>query len=286
MNVLKIGRKKFELGKRTIIMGVLNVTPDSFSDGDEHLSVDDAVKHAFSMEKNGADIIDIGGESTRPGATPISVKEEMDRIIPVIEQIIGEISVPISIDTYKSEIAKNALDLGVDMINDISALQVDKNLASIVAEYEVPICLMHMKGNPKSMQINPVYDDVVKEIYDFLKERAEFALFCNIKKENIIVDPGIGFGKRTGGEIEDNCEILRRLYELKDLGFPIMIGTSRKKFIGNVCGDDDPLQVSDRLEGSLAAACLAVANGADIVRVHDVKETRRCVDLVDCILGK
>ena len=284
MNILKIGCKKFELGKRTIIMGVLNVTPDSFSDGGEHFSVDDAVKHAFSMEKNGADIIDIGGESTRPGATSISVKEEMDRIIPVIEQIIGEISVPISIDTYKSEIAKNALDLGVDMINDISALQVDKNLAGIVAEYEVPICLMHMKGNPKSMQINPVYDDVVKEIYDFLKERAKFALFCNIKKENIIVDPGIGFGKRTGGEIEDNCEILRRLYELKDLGFPIMIGASRKKFIVNVCGDDDPLPVSDRLEGSLAAACLAVANGADIVRVHDVKETRRCVDLVDCII--
>jgi len=284
MNVLKIGCKKFELGKRTIIMGVLNVTPDSFSDGGEHFSVNDAVKHAFSMEKNGADIIDIGGESTRPGATSISVNEEMDRIIPVIEQIIGEVSVPISIDTYKSEIAKNALDLGVDMINDISALRVDKNLAGIVAEYEVPICLMHMKGNPKSMQINPVYDDVVKEIYDFLKERAEFALFCNIKKENIIVDPGIGFGKRTGGEIEDNCEILRRLYELKDLGFPIMIGASRKKFIVNVCGDDDPLPVSDRLEGSLAAACLAVANGADIVRVHDVKETRRCVDLVDCII--
>lgn len=284
MNVLKIGRKKFELGKRTIIMGILNVTPDSFSDGGEHFSVDDAVKHAFSMEKNGADIIDIGGESTRPGATSISVKEEMDRIIPVIEQLIGEISVPISIDTYKSEIAKNALDLGVNMINDISALQVDKHLASIVAEYEVPICLMHMKGNPKSMQINPVYDDVVKEIHDFLKERAEFALFCNIKKENIIVDPGIGFGKRTGGEIEDNCEILRRLYELKDLGFPIMIGASRKKFIVNVCGDDDLLQVSDRLEGSLAAACLAVANGADIVRAHDVKETRRCVDLVDCII--
>ena len=284
MNVLKIGGKNFERGKRTIVMGVLNVTPDSFSDGGKHFSVDTAVKHAFSMEKNGADIIDIGGESTRPGATSISMKEEMNRIMPVIEQLVGEISVPISIDTYKSEIAKNVLDLGVDMINDISALQVDKNLASIVAEYEVPICLMHMKGNPKNMQINPVYDDVVKEIYDFLKERAGFALFCNIKEENIIVDPGIGFGKRTGKGIEDNCEILRRLYELKNLGFPIMIGSSRKKFIGNVCGDDGPLPVSERLEGSLAAACLAVANGADIVRVHDVKETRRCVDLVDCII--
>jgi dihydropteroate synthase len=236
------------------------------------------------MQKNGADIIDIGGESTRPGATLISVKEERDRIIPVIEQLIGKISVPISIDTYKSEIAKNALDLGVDMINDISALQADKKLAGIIADYQVPICLMHMKGNPKSMQIKPVYNDVLNEIYDFLKKRAEFALFCNIKREKIIVDPGIGFGKRTGGDIEDNCEILRRLYELKDLGFPIMVGASRKKFIANVCGNDYPLPASDRLEGSLAAACLAVANGADIVRVHDVKETRRCVNLVDCII--
>ncbi len=286
MNALKIGRKKFELGKRTIVIGILNITPDSFSDGGEHFSVDAAVKHAFSMEKNGADVIDIGGESTRPGATSISMKEEMDRIFPVLEQLVGEISIPISIDTYKSEIAKNALDLGVDMINDISALQADKNLANIVSEYEVPICLMHMKSNPKRMQINPFYDNVVKEIHNFLKERAEFALFCNIKKENIIVDPGIGFGKRTGKGIEDNCEILRRLSELKDLGFPIMVGTSRKKFIGNICGDGNPLPVSDRLEGSLASACIAVANGADIVRVHDVKETRRSIDLVDCILDK
>jgi len=286
MNALKIGNKKFKLGKRTIVIGVLNITPDSFSDGGEHFSVDNAVKHAFSMEKNGADVIDIGGESTRPGATSISMKEEMDRIFPVIEQLVGEISIPISIDTYKSKIAKNALDLGVDMINDISALQADKNLANIVADYEVPICLMHMKGNPKKMQINPLYDNVVKEIHDFLKERAKFALFCNIKKENIIVDPGIGFGKRTGKGIEDNCEILRRLSELKDLGFPIMVGTSRKKFIGNVCGDDNLLPVSDRLEGSLASACIAVVNGADILRVHDVKETRRCIDLIDCILDK
>jgi len=286
MNALKIGNKKFELGKRTIVIGILNITPDSFADGGEHFSVDNAVKHAFSMEKNGADVIDIGGESTRPGAISISMKKEMDRIFPVIEQLVGEISIPISIDTYKSEIAKNALDLGVDMINDISALQADKNLANIVAEYEVPICLMHMKGNPKSMQINPIYKNVLKEIHDFLKERTKFALLCNIKKENIIIDPGIGFGKRTGKGIEDNCEILRRLSELKDLGFPIMVGTSRKKFIGNVCGDDNPLPVSDRLEGSLASACIAVANGADILRVHDVKETRRCIDLIDCILDK
>ena len=284
MSILKIGRETFDLDKRTLIMGILNVTPDSFSDGGKHFSTDDAVKHALLMEKEGADIIDIGGESTRPSAKTITLGEEMNRTIPVIEQIIEEISIPVSIDTYKSDVARRTLDLGVGMVNDISALKADSNLASVVAEYKVPICLMHMKGNPRNMQINPTYDDVVKEIHDFLKERAEFALFCDIKKENIIIDPGIGFGKRTGRGVEDNCEILRRLSELKNLGFPVMIGASRKKFIGNVCGGDDPLPVSDRLEGSLAAACLAVINGANIVRVHDVKETRRCVDLVDCII--
>ena len=284
MSMLKIGKKTFDLDKRTLIMGILNVTPDSFSDGGKHFSTDDAVKHALLMEKEGADIIDIGGESTRPSAKTISLDEEMNRTMPVIEQLIEEINIPISIDTYKSDVARRALDLGVGMVNDISALKADRNLASVVAEYKVPICLMHMKGNPRNMQINPTYDDVVKEIHDFLKERTEFALFCDIKKENIIIDPGIGFGKRTGRGVEDNCEILRRLSELKNLGFPVMIGASRKKFIGNVCGGDNLLPVSDRLEGSLAAACLAVINGANIVRVHDVKETRRCVDLVDCII--
>ncbi len=284
MSMLKIGKKTFDLDKRTLIIGILNVTPDSFSDGGKHFSTDDAVKHALLMEKEGADIIDIGGESTRPSAKTISLDEEMNRTIPVIEQLIEEISIPVSIDTYKSDVARRALDLGVGMVNDISALKADRNLAGVVAEYKVPICLMHMKGNPRNMQINPTYDDVVKEIHDFLKERAEFALFCDIKKENIIIDPGIGFGKRTGRGVEDNCEILRRLSELKNLGFPVMVGASRKKFIGNVCGGDNPLPVSDRLEGSLAAVCLAVINGANIVRVHDVKETRRCVDLVDCII--
>ena len=284
MSILKIGRETFDLDKRTLIMGILNVTPDSFSDGGKHFSTDDAVKHALLMEKQGADIIDIGGESTRPSAKTISLDEEMNRTIPVIEKLIEKISIPISIDTYKSEVARRALDLGVGMVNDISALKADRNLASVVAEYKVPICLMHMKGNPRNMQINPTYDDVVKEICDFFKERTEFSLFCDIKKENIIIDPGIGFGKRTGSGFEDNCEILRRLSEFKNLGFPVMIGASRKKFIGNVCGGDELLLVSDRLEGSLAAACLAVINGVNIVRVHDVKETRRCVDLVDCVI--
>lgn len=284
MSVLKIGNKDFEIGKRTIIMGILNVTPDSFSDGGEFFSLEDAVKHAIQMEKEGADIIDVGGESTRPGSKAISLYKEMNRVIPVLKELVKKIKIPISVDTYKSEIAKKTLDLGVNMINDISALRGDKNLASVVADFNVPICLMHMKGEPRNMQVKPVYNDVVKEIRDFLKERSEYAISNNIKKEKIIVDPGIGFGKRTGKGIEDNCEILRRLSELKDLGFPIMVGASRKTFIGNICGGDKPLPVTDRLEGSLASACIAVVNGADIVRVHDVKKTRRCIDIVDCII--
>jgi len=281
MRPLKIGDKTFDLDKQTVVMGILNVTPDSFSDGGRHFSVDDAVNHAISMVKDGADIIDIGGESTRPGAATVSLKEETNRVIPVIEQLISTIDVPLSIDTYKAKIAQKALDAGVNMVNDITALQADKLIASTIAEYEVPVCLMHMRGNPRNMQIDPKYDDVVGEIKSFLKERAEYAMFCDIKKESIIIDPGLGFGKRTGRGIEDNYEILDRLAEFKDLGYPILVGPSRKTFIGNVYGRDVPLPVSERLEGSLAAACLAVANGADIVRVHDVKETRRCVDLAE-----
>ncbi|MEA3457074.1 MAG: dihydropteroate synthase [Candidatus Thermoplasmatota archaeon] len=284
MNVLKIGKKTFELDKGIVIAGVLNVTPDSFSDGGKYLSVDKAVKHALSMEKQGADIIDIGGESTRPGAKTITLDEEMNRVIPVIEELVRKINVPISIDTYKSKIVEKALDAGACMVNDVTALQGDKRLVNIVAEYEVPICLMHMKGNPRNMQINPTYDDVMEEIYLFLKERTERAMFYDVKKENIIVDPGIGFGKRTGGGVEDNCKILHRLSELKTLGFPVLVGTSRKTFIGNVCGGKESLPATERLEGSLAAACLAAYNGANIIRVHDVKETRRCLDLVDCVV--
>lgn len=284
MNVLKIGKKTFELDKRTIIMGVLNVTSDSFSDGGKYLSADKAVKHALSMEKQGADIIDIGGESTRPGAKAITLDDEMRRVIPVIEKLVGKTDVPISIDTYKSKIVEKALDAGACMVNDVTALHGDKRLVNIVAEYEVPICLMHMKGNPRNMQINPTYDDVVEEICSFLKERTDLAMFYDVKKENIIVDPGIGFGKKTGRGVEDNCKILHRLSELKTLGFPIMIGASRKTFIGNVCGGEELLPATERLEGSLAAACLAAYNGANIIRVHDVKETRRCLDLVDCVV--
>ena len=284
MSFLKIGNKNFDLDKKTIIMGILNVTPDSFSDGGKFFSVDAAVNHAISMVGEGADIIDIGGKSTRPGAKLISIDEEINRVLPVIEELQRKVDVPISIDTFKSKIAKKALDAGASMVNDITALQADKLMAEIVAENNVPICLMHMKGTSQNMQINPSYVDVVKEIHDFLKERAKYAISCKIRKENIIIDPGLGFGKRTGEGIEDNCEILNRLSELKDLGFPILVGPSRKTFIGNVCGGNKPLPVTNRLEGSLAAAVIAVMNGADIVRVHDVKETRKCIDLVDCVI--
>ena len=275
----------FDFGSKTYIMGILNVTPDSFSDGGKFFSFDDAVKQAVKMQKEGADIIDIGGESTRPGAKAISLEEEMNRVAPIVEELVKKIKVPLSIDTYKSEIAEKALDLGASMVNDVSALRSDKNLASVVAEYDVPICLMHMKGSPRNMQVDPVYDDVVREIYDFLKERSEYAISCKIKKENIVVDPGLGFGKRTGQGIEDNCEILQRLNELKHLGFPVLVGASRKTFIGNVYGGGQQLPATNRLEGSIASACIAAMNGADIVRVHDVKETRKALEIVDCVRG-
>ncbi len=284
MKYLKVGSKKFLLGKKTLIMGILNVTPDSFSDRGRHFSVDAAINHALKLEEDGADIIDIGGESTRPGSKPISSKEEIKRVIPIIENLANKLSIPLSIDTYKSEVAEKAIELGVGMVNDVTALQGDHGLVSVITKHDVPVCLMHMKGNPLTMQQDPKYDDVVKEIRAFLKERADFAVFYDVKKENIILDPGIGFGKRTGRGVEDNCEILKRLSELKSLGFPLLVGTSRKTFIGNVCGGKKQLPVNDRLGGSLAAACIAAINGADIIRVHDVKETKQCLDIVNCVI--
>ena len=285
MRNLRIGKQNFNLDQKTILMGILNVTPDSFSDGGRFLSVDKAVEHALEMEREGANIIDIGGESTRPGAEPITIQQEIDRVLPVVEELVKKLSIPVSVDTYKSEIASRVLDAGANMINDITALQGDKKMVNIISRYNVPVVLMHMKGNPRDMQKNPVYDDIIREITKFLKERAEYALFNDVKKENIIIDPGLGFGKRTGRGVEDNCEILRRLNEFKKLGCPLMVGASRKTFIGNVCGENQPLIVSERLGGSLAAAVIAVLNGADILRVHDVKETKRVVDLVNCITG-
>jgi len=284
MNKLKIGDKTFDLKNKTVLMGILNVTPDSFSDGGKFYNFDKAIKHALLMEKNGADIIDIGGESTRPGSEKISENEEINRVIPIIEELVKKIKIPISIDTYKSKVAKKSIDVGASMINDITALRGDKKLVTIISEYEIPICLMHMKGTPKNMQKNPYYKNIIREIFLFLKKRTEFALKNKIKKEKIIIDPGIGFGKRTGQGIEDNCEILNKIDYLKSLKFPIMVGVSRKNFIGNVCGNNIKLKINERLEGSLAAASIAVLNGANIIRAHDIEETRRCLNLIDCVI--
>ncbi|RLF46711.1 MAG: dihydropteroate synthase [Thermoplasmata archaeon] len=272
--------KTLRTGKRTLIMGILNVTPDSFYEGGKYSSVESALERAREMVEEGADIIDVGGESSRPGSLPVSKDEELSRILPVIKAISDELDVPISVDTYRAEVAEEAIKAGAGMVNDITAMGGDENMAGIVREYGVQICLMHMKGTPQNMQKNPHYDDTMAEITKFLHERAEYAMAKGIDEKNIILDPGIGFGKRTGEGIEDNCEIIARLAELKSLGFPVLVGASRKTFIGNLSNT----RVEERLEGSLGAEAMAIANGADILRVHDVKETKRMAMVVDRIV--
>ena len=256
----------------TIIMGVLNVTPDSFSDGGLFFDHKKAIEHAKQMFKDGAQIIDVGGESTRPGSLPISEKEELNRVKPVIEKLLKEVNVPISIDTYKPRIAEECLRLGAHMVNDVTGMT-NKNIINIVKKYQVPAIAMHMKGKPKIMQKNPRYKDVVKEIKLFLKNRISAARKAGIK--DIIIDPGIGFGKTT----EHNLQILKRLNEFKELKCPILLGPSRKSFIGNITG----MTADERLEGTLAAVAIAVMNGANIVRVHDVKECKMAVQVADAV---
>lgn len=272
----------YNLEENTLIMGILNVTPDSFSDGGKFSSINSAVEHAQKMVDDGADIIDIGGESTRPGAKPVTADKEIKRVLPVLKKINKIVNVPISIDTYKSEVAKICLEEGASIINDITSFRGDKKLVDIVKKYGVPVCLMHMKGTPQNMQKNPYYKNVIAEIKDFLKKRAEYAIKKGIKKDKIIVDPGIGFGKRTGSGIEDNCKILANLNEFKKLGYPVLVGPSRKTFIGNI-SSNKPLVPEDRLEGSIAAAVVSSINGADIIRVHDVKKTKCALNIVNCI---
>lgn len=268
---LLCGKYKLSLDK-TIIMGILNVTPDSFSDGGLFYNTDKAVEYAKQMVKDGAQIIDVGGESTRPGSAPISLKEELRRVKPVIKRLLREVDVPLSIDTYKPEIAGECLKLGVHMVNDITGLA-NKDMLRIVKQYGVPVIVMHMKGKPKTMQKNPNYKDVVDDIKQFLKNRIAKARKAGIK--DVIIDPGIGFGKTT----EHNLQILKRLSEFKELKCPILVGPSRKSFIGNITG----MPPNERLEGTLAAVAIAIMNGANIVRVHDVKECKRAVQIADAI---
>lgn len=273
---LRLGRHSLILGAKTYVMGILNITPDSFSDGGEHETTDLAVEHAWSLVKQGADIIDIGGESTRPGSDPVPTEEEIRRVIPVIKRLGQDFPIPISVDTYKSEIAEAAIAAGAHMINDISSLSMDPRLGEVVAKAGVPIVLMHMKGRPKDMQKNPEYESVVSEVIKSLLTAADEAKNYGISNDNILIDPGIGFGKTR----IHNLELLRKLKELKNLGYPVVLGTSRKAFIGKTLG----LSTGDRIEGTAATVALAVASGIDIVRVHDVKYMARVARMADAIV--
>ena len=263
------------LGPRTLLMGILNVTPDSFSDGGRFLKTADAVRRAETLAEEGADLIDIGGESSRPGSDPVPIEEEIRRVVPVIEELGKRLSIPISIDTYKAEVAQRALAAGARIINDISALRFDPGMAALAAREGVPVVLMHMQGRPKDMQVRPVYTDVVREIMDFFETRLRFAEQAGLSSDRIVLDPGIGFGKT----VDHNLEILSRLDEFRSLGRPLLIGPSRKSFIGEVLG----LPVEERIEGTAAAVAVGVLNGASIVRVHDVKAMARVVRMVEAI---
>jgi len=265
-----------DFSQKTYIMGILNVTPDSFSDGGQYFDKSSAIKRAIQMAEDGADIIDIGGESTRPGSESVPLEEELRRTLPVIEALAKEIKIPISIDTYKSEVARRALDAGASMVNDISGLKFDPEMPHIVCKYGVPVIIMHIKGTPKDMQKNPVYEALIPEIMDYLRESIERAREAGIPEDRIIIDPGIGFGKT----FEQNLEIIHNLHEFTFLEKPVLIGPSRKAFIGKILGD---APVTDRIEGTAAAVAISIMNGANIVRVHDVKEMVRVVKVADAI---
>jgi len=269
--VTALGAMTFE---RTKVMGVLNVTPDSFSDGGVFFKKENAVRRAFEIVDQGADIVDIGGESTRPFSDPVTEEVELERVVPVLEEILPSINTPVSIDTRKSTVARRAIELGAHIINDVSGLR-DPKMIETVAELDVPVVLMHMLGEPKTMQVDIRYDDVVGDIMLSLAERMGEAIDKGVKEEKIMIDPGIGFGK----EKAHNLEIIRRLREFRSLGRPIVIGPSRKAFIGKVLGS----QNDGRLEGTLAAVAASVMNGANVVRVHDVQEAVRVCRMLEAI---
>ena len=275
---LQIGNRILEFGQRTYIMGILNVTPDSFSDGGKFIDPSIAFSRAREMIAAGADIIDIGGESSRPGALNISVEDEKKRVLPVIEKLARESSAIISIDTTKAEVARAAINCGASMVNDISGLRFDPRMAEVISEYKVPVCIMHINGVPQNMQDKTTYSDLMGEIINYLEQGLEIAKDAGILHEKIIIDPGIGFGKTA----EQSLEIIGKLKELRVLGCPILVGSSRKSVIGKILG----LPVNDRLEGSAATVAVAIANGADIIRVHDTVQMQRVAKMVDAIVRR
>jgi dihydropteroate synthase len=273
--VLRCRGRELELGGRTLIMGIVNVTPDSFSGDGLGTDAEAAVAQGRQMVAEGADILDIGGESTRPGSEPVPEEEELRRVLPVIEGLAAEVDVPISIDTYKSSVAAIALEKGAHIVNDISGLHADGQLAQVAAEAQAAVVIMHIQGTPRDMQKDPKYADVIGQISDYLEEGIAAAAQAGLSRDQVVLDPGIGFGKK----LEHNLEILRRLREFRNLGCPLLVGTSRKSMIGAIVD----LPVEERLEGTAATVALAVAGGADIVRVHDVKEMSRVAKVADAI---
>jgi dihydropteroate synthase len=268
----QIGKKIYDLSSRVHVMGILNVTPDSFSDGGQFLEPQKALERARQIEAEGADFIDVGGQSTRPGSEEISAEEEMKRVIPVIQLISKEIKIPISIDTYHSQTAEAALENGAMIVNDISGFNFDDNMTSVIAKYKATAIAMHIRGRPKDMQLNPVYEDLLGEVISYFEKIVWRANVAGIKQ--IIIDPGIGFGKTT----EHNLLLIKHIGELKRLDTPLMIGVSRKSFIGRILDSENPL---DRLEGTITLNTIAALNGANIIRVHDVKAGVRTARIID-----
>jgi dihydropteroate synthase len=262
-----------------VVVGILNVTPDSFSDGGNFLDSEAAAEHAAAMLDEGADILDVGGESTRPGSDPVSQTEEIRRVVPVVERIRSvRPEAVISVDTYRSGTATAALEAGASLVNDVTALRGDPRMVSVIVEAECPVILMHMQGEPKTMQEEPHYQNVVREVRDFLAERAEYAVAAGVRPEDVILDPGIGFGKR----LEHNLDLLRNLDALVDLGFPVLIGASRKSFIEKITGVQE---ARDRVSGTVATTVLAYERGATFFRVHDVRANREALAVAEAVLN-
>ena len=275
--IWRCGAHRIVCGARTLLVGVVNVTPDSFSDGGLHLDPSDAVAHGLRLADEGADVLDVGGESTRPGAEPVSAADEIARVAPVIEGLVTKLlDVPVSVDTRKPEVAAAALEAGAAIVNDVGA-GTEPGMFEAVAASDAGMILMHMKGEPRTMQVDPTYGDVVREVTDFLRQRGEAAVAAGIQRDRLCVDPGIGFGK----DLTHNLELLRATRETRDrLDLPFLLGPSRKRFIGTITGADDP---ADRVEGTAGAVAWCAAQGAHLVRVHDVRAMKRVVQVVDAI---
>jgi dihydropteroate synthase len=279
--LLKLAAGKLVLGERTLVMGVLNVTPDSFSDGGRFFAEEQAMQHAVQMERDGADLIDVGGESTRPGSEEISIEVELRRVLPVLGGLRRLLKIPISIDTQKAEVAEAALDAGAQIINDVSGLKNDPRIAEVAARRRVPLILMHRRGEPRTMQAGPFARDVVKDVMQGLRKSAEIAGKAGVAKSRIILDPGIGFGK----SFAQNYELLQKLPQLAKLGYPLLVGTSRKGFLGaTLARDDKPAPPEERIWGTAATVTASILNGAHIVRVHDVSEMVQVARVADCLL--